>query len=253
MATQIGVHSIGFTATDALGATTTASVPVDVESGDPVVTRIVNAASHAAEAACSPGALAMIEGRWLTEDTGTKVWANGNATQIISASPTGLTILCPDSAPGTELQFAVQTARGVANPLSTTLQYATPGIFTLDGTGTGQGAIVLEGTSDVAMVRNRQVAGQPAMPGDRIQVFATGIDRLNDVTVQIGQVPVAAQSIDAVVNLPGLYRVVLTVPDAVSKDGDVSLWLAGNSPDGATSRSNAVSVVLEMVKGEVPR
>ncbi len=81
--TQMGSHAVSFTATDAVGGKSNASVAIDVESGEPVVTRIVNAASHSADAACSAGAMATIEGRWLADGAGTKVWANGVATPIL--------------------------------------------------------------------------------------------------------------------------------------------------------------------------
>lgn len=50
--TQLGAHDIDFTATDSAGGKASASVTVQVDSGDPVVTGIVNAASRSREAVC---------------------------------------------------------------------------------------------------------------------------------------------------------------------------------------------------------
>jgi uncharacterized protein (TIGR03437 family) len=256
-ATQMGSHAITFLAVDSTGAKSTASVPVEVESGQPVATRLVNGATHSA-GACSPGAVATIEGRWLTDGStvsdasgvshelaGTRVWGNGTALPIISASATQVSIVCPDTVPGAALEMVVQTDHGVANTLETTAAYATPGIFTVDGTGTGQGMVVMQTNAGVAMIRNRQVMGQPAAQGDQVIVYATGIERLANVSVQIGGVAVAPTAITAVPNRPGLFQIALTVPNMAREDGDYPLLLTGDAPDGTSLRSNVVTLALE--------
>jgi uncharacterized protein (TIGR03437 family) len=257
-ATQIGSHTIDFAAVDSQGAKSAAAVRVEVESGEPVVQRIVNAASRSPEAACSAGALATIEGRWLTDGAtasdvsghsselaGTRVWADGAAVPILSASATELSILCPDTVAGSEMQLVVQTGHGMAEPLQTVVRSATPGIFSLDGTGAGQGLVLLPGDNAVAMIRNPQVAGQPAIAGDQVAVYATGIERLANVSVQIGEVPVTPASITAVANRPGLYRIAVTVPAENREAGDFPLSLSGDAADGANWHSNVVKVALE--------
>ena len=141
------------------------------------------------------------------------------------------------------MQLVVQTTYGMAAPLQTVAQPAAPGIFSLDGTGAGQGLVLLPGDNTVAMVRNPQVAGQPAIPGDQIVAYATGIERLTNVSIQIGQVPVTPESITAVANRPGLYQIAVTVPTAEA--GDVPLFLSGDAPDGASWHSNIVKIALE--------
>jgi uncharacterized protein (TIGR03437 family) len=258
--TQPGSYTLSFSAVDSAGRSSAASVPVEVESGDPVAMRVVNAASHSPEAACSAGAIATIEGRWLTDGStaadasggsselaGTKVWANGAAISILSASSTELKVLCPNSVPGSEIQFVVESAHGAASPLTTTVRDATPGIFSLDGTGAGQSMTLLNDTGGLAMVRNHQVAGQPAVSGDQVLVYATGIGRLANIMVQVGDVQVAPAAIDAVPSQPGLWRIAITVPDLAGKEGDLPLSLAGDTADGARSRSNVVTVALEPI------
>ena len=255
--TQIGSHVIAFSAVDAAGAKATALVPVEVESGDPVVTRIVNAASRSQEGACSPGAMASIEGRWLTDGSavsdatgsstelgGTKVWADGTAVAILSASDRELRIVCPDSIPGSEVQFVVQTDHGVTTPLQTTIHGATAALFSVDGTGAGQGMVALTGTKGVAMIRNREVAGQPAIPGEQVLVYATGLQQSANISVQIGEVEVAPLSIQAVANQPGLYQIAVTVPEG-GEEGNLPLSLSGDAPDGVRWHSNVVTFALE--------
>jgi len=257
--TQLGAHQINFTAIDSAGGKSNASVTVQVDSGEPMVTDIVNAASRSREAACSPGAIATIEGRWLTDGAavadatgssmelaGTKVWANGATVPILAASGTAINILCPNSLPGSEIQLVVETHHGTAKPINTTARSAAPGIFSLDGSGTGQGWVTREGTgtNSVAMVRNYRVPAQPAMPGDRLLIYATGIGQLTNVFVQIGESKVPTAVIKPVPNRPGLYQVVVSMPNIVTQKDKLPLSLFGDTPEGSIS-TNLVSIALE--------
>jgi len=177
---------------------------------------------------------------------GTKVWANGTTVPILSASGTELNILCPDSLPGSEIQLVVQTGHGAAKPLRTTARSAAPGIFSLDGSGTGQGWVLGEsaGTNSVAMVRNYRVPAQPAIPGDRLLIYATGVGQLTNTSVQMGEYQVPAAAINPVPNHPGLYQVVVSVPNIVIQKDDLPLSLSGDGPEG-TVRTNPVNIAVE--------
>jgi len=257
--TQLGAHEIGFTAIDSAGGKTSAAVTVQVDSGEPVVTGIVNAASRSPEAACSPSGIATIEGRWLTDGAavsdasgssielaGIKVWANGATVPILSASGTELNILCPDSVPGSDIQLVVETGHGVTAPFGTTARSAAPGIFSLDGTGTGHGWVLREstGTTSVAMVRNYRVPGQPAIAGESLLIYATGVGHLTNISVQIGEYQVPAAAINPVPNHLGLYQVVVSMPNIVMQTDDLPLSLSGDSPEGSIS-TNIVSIAVE--------
>ncbi|MGO9527004.1 MAG: putative Ig domain-containing protein [Verrucomicrobiia bacterium] len=255
--TQLGAHDINFTAIDSAGGKASASVTVQVDSGEPVVTRIVNAATRSRDLACSPGAIAAIEGRWLTDGSaasdpsgnstelaGTKVWADGIPVPILSASGSELNILCPDSMPGSEIQLVVETGHGVAEPRRTTARSAAPGIFSLDGSGLGQGWILLEGTDNVAMIRNYRVPAQPAVPGERLLLYATGIGNLTNISVQIGEYQALPAAVKAVPNHSGLYQVVVSMPDLGLQKNDLPVSLTGEGPEGIV-RTNLVSIAVE--------
>ncbi len=256
-ATQLGAHNITFHATDAKGAERDASVAVQVDSGEPVVTGIVNAATRSRDRACGPGAIAAIEGRWLTDGTaasdpsgnstelaGTKVWADGMPVPILSASSTELSILCPDSVAGSEIQLVVQTGQGAATPLRTVFRPAAPGIFALDGSGKGQGWIEAEGTGAAAVVRNYRVPGQPAIAGERLLIYATGIGNLTGVSVQFGANPALPAAVTAVPNHAGLYRIVVTMPDLDLQQDSLPLLVIGYGPEGTVS-TNVVNIAVE--------
>jgi uncharacterized protein (TIGR03437 family) len=247
---QIGDYSIDFAAVDSAGRKAAASVSVQVESGDPVVARIVNAASRSPEAACSPGAIAAIEGRWLTDgttvsDAETKVWANGAVVAILAASDTELDILCPDASPGSVVEFVVQTRHGLSDEMPTTARSAAPGIFSLDGTGKGQGWVLLKDSAGLAIVRNRRLEGQPAIPGGQVLLYATGIGRLVNISVQIGEFQVTPVAIDAVPEHPGVFQVTVPVPDVGAVNGEVPVSLFGDAPDGGSSHCNVVRMAVD--------
>ena len=79
---------------------------------------------------------------------------------------------------------------GKANPIAATMLATSPGIFTIDGSGNGLGAVLFPGTSAVATARNPVVFGEPAQPGDNLAVRVTGVPADALVYVQMGDVRV---------------------------------------------------------------
>jgi uncharacterized protein (TIGR03437 family) len=151
---------------------------------------VVNAASRSSEVVCGPGAIASIQGRWFTDAStapdpsgtsqelaGVRLFVNGRAVPIIRASATELNFLCPAGTSGSTLEVLVQTEHGTALPMQTTLQAAAPGIFSVDGSGSGQGAAVSCELRRLAMVRTYRFDAQPATAGDHGVVYATGLER----------------------------------------------------------------------------
>ena len=255
--TQIGTHEIKFSAADAAGGSAAASVTVQVDSGEPVVTGVVNAASRVREAACSPGAIAAIQGRWLTngatvedagggstEAAGTKVWANGAAVPVLSASDTELHVLCPDSAPGTEVEFVVQTDHGIADPVRTQALSSSPGLFSLDGSGKGQGKALLRDTNNMAMIRNYRIASQPVAAGEQVISYGTGLGNLSNISVRIGESEITPAAVTPVPGRPGLYQICFTIPPVMPGD-NIPVLLSGNNPEGIRVSTNVVSIAIE--------
>src|SRR5262249_10981312 len=178
-ASQTGTYDLAFSAGGDTG-----HVIVDVGSGTPVVTALVNAATRSAEAVCSPRSMASIEGRWLAEGDdpasdasgaslrllGAAVRVNGRFMPVLYAAPTRIDFLCPEAAPGSALEVAVETAAGMAASVRTTAREITPGVFSVDGSGRGQGLISHAAGSGLVMVRNYRYPSQPARSGDQITV-----------------------------------------------------------------------------------
>ncbi|MGO9617039.1 MAG: putative Ig domain-containing protein [Bryobacteraceae bacterium] len=255
---QQGTYRLAFNATNSAGDTGTASSVVQVDAGEPVVDRVANAASGSIQGACSPGAIARIEGRWLTQGSdasdpsgrslelaGTSVQMEGESVPILYASPTRIDILCPDAVPALPLDIIVRTGGYVSQPVSTMQNAVAPGIFTVDGSGSGQGWVSLAGESKLAMVRNYLSAAEPATAGDRILILATGIAAASNVLVRIGQTEVPVESVAPVPGRAGVSQIAAIVPDGSAAGNSISLSIVGQLPDGSSVGSNSVSLAIE--------
>jgi uncharacterized protein (TIGR03437 family) len=125
------------------------------------ISRIRNAASL--DSRLSPGALAVIAGTDLGT-TSTPVTVAGKAAAVVSASPTQFTIQIPFDAP---LGASTLQVAGSA-PFAITLAQYAPALFTSNSMGFGN----LSGThSDGSPIDDND----PAVPGETISIFATGL------------------------------------------------------------------------------
>jgi hypothetical protein len=111
-ATQAGKHQVTFTATNSAGQTIAAQVTIDVTSGIPTVAP--------AGQTCSPGAVELLSGSWLsdpgtalsdpsgnsTDLGGTKVKVDGQYVAVLSASPTEVHFVCPSASAGLKSRWA---------------------------------------------------------------------------------------------------------------------------------------------------
>jgi uncharacterized protein (TIGR03437 family) len=276
-ASQIGGHTVQFTATNTAGASSSKNVFVNVGSDTPVILALANAASYVNDGGCSPGAAATFLGEGFAntapkaastspipiEVNGVRVKANGAYMPVFYASETQINVQCPELAPGNPLTLTVESATGISSPLSTTVQYTTPGIFSLDGSGRGQGAILLANTSIVAMPHTDGIPSQPAKPGDFISIYATGLGPVG-ISLSTGQpaptnvlVPATAQ-VDVLIdglkaNIPfaglapgytGLFQVNAQVPTSIHTGDAVSVQIVTHRPDGSIAQSNVVTIAV---------
>jgi len=253
---QQGRHHVVFRAVDSAGDSVTADSILEVDSGTPVVTRVVSAASRSEEAACGPGAIGRLEGRWLAEGqasdpsgnsrelSGTVVRVNGIVAPILSASRSRVDFLCPAAVPGSTLEVALQTSTGAALPVHTVFRHTAPGIFTLDESGSGQGMILHTGTATMAMTPNYRYRSRAALPDEPATIYATGIDPTQQISVIAGGIEVSPQSIIASPDIAGMYQITVTLPSGPA-DGNMAVFLKIKMWDGSIAMSNEVSVATE--------
>jgi uncharacterized protein (TIGR03437 family) len=252
--TQQGTHKVVFTATTAAGDRTTATSEIEVDSGTPEIRRVLNAASRSTETACSPGAIASLEGRWLTageptsdptgestELTGTSVTINGTLVPILAASATRVDFLCPAVPSESTLEITLRTPFGIAGPVQTVSKQASPGIFSIDDSDQGQGAIFHAGTATFAMTPNYRYTARTAVPGEELTIYATGLGTQEGLSVVLGETTIVPQSVTADSVMAGISRISFLVPSAV-RDEIAAVFLKVANPDGSSATSNVVTI-----------
>ena len=227
---DLGVHEIAFTATNTLGAATTRTVKLYVDSGLPVVTKLENGAGSSAPAGCSPGSVATLRGRSLFAGTipasdrsgasaelgGTRVLVNGSYAAVLYASANRVDLLCPAAAAGTRLAITVETAAGQSKELDNVMRTSVPGLFTADDSGAGQAMAVRSGTLDLAAIPNARFSGKAALPGDSLSFLATGIDcspeTAVNLSVHLGSDVLPVTGVKLLAGHAGLCEIQVAVP-----------------------------------------
>ena len=164
----------------------------------PVVTAVANAASYAASAV-SPGEIVTIfgsnmgpasltlyqlttAGSFPTSIAGTQVLFDGAAAPMIYTSQGQVSAMAPYGLAGknstnVQVRFGVVSA-AIAMPV----QPATPGIFSLDASGLGPGAILNQDTS-------LNSGTNPAAKGSVVSIYCTGGGLTNPATVDGSIIP----------------------------------------------------------------
>jgi uncharacterized protein (TIGR03437 family) len=234
----------------------------------------VNAASYRQYAPLAPGALVSVFGSNLgtsTEHAATtplptsladvRAQLGGKVMPLVHAQSGQVNAQVPtDLAPGTTASLVV-TVRGVAAaPDQITVADAQPGIFSTDGSGTGQGAVQISNTAIFA-APGGSVPGSQARPvdrGDYITIYCTGLGATDPpvatgmaapgsppatvktaVTVSIGGIPVPAAFAGLSPGFVGLYQVNIQVPSGVQPGDAVPLIITQ-----AGVSSNTVTVAV---------
>jgi uncharacterized protein (TIGR03437 family) len=261
---QQGSHRITFTATDSAGASSVAQTIVEVDGGKPASLALMNAATRANDLACSPGSLAVITGKWLTESApaidlsaaerelaGSRVKINGDYARLVSVAPTEIQFVCPDLLAGTPMEILVETRSGAAEPLRSVMRAATPGIFSVDGSGRGPAAATIDATPAFAAVRSARSNGQPAQPGDRLLIRATGLGSEGAPSyplVQLGELYVEVESMTPYPGHAGVVAIQVKVPAGTNAGNDIPVRLHLPQPGRSPIGSNTVTVAVEAVR-----
>jgi uncharacterized protein (TIGR03437 family) len=238
-----GTERVTFSASDITQTSTTADVAIQAGDGTPVVESLENAASGSREAVCSSGGLATVRGGWLSKGTaadpsgeslqigGTQVLVNGGPVAVVLASPTAVSFACPEAGVGTTLSVAIQTAAGRSVELTTVMRDSALGVF--------------------PMARDARNAGEPAEPGDVLQIAVTGLPVDADpalVTVQLGDVPVQAEWIRSVAGVMGVTQIGITLPGATPVGDSVPFSVQLHLPTGQIATSQTAHAAIEVIR-----
>jgi uncharacterized protein (TIGR03437 family) len=281
---QVGNHQVTFKASNTASQVTEKVVTIEVVLGTLEITGVTNAASFSSDFSCSPGSLATLWGVGFTEGSGkpatsfplptmlggTRVLINDSPTRLLYVGPKQINLQCPSLPAGTKLAIRVERAdtgkeSGTVSGPALSMKKATPGMFTLDGSGKGQGLVVNARTGKLAMLPNPGVDGQSARAGDHLVIYANGLGEV-DHAVALGE-PAGASPLSRVVasvraklggvytpvtfaglapDLAGVYQVNIFISPDVPSGAKVPLVLELELQDGTILESNPVTIANQV-------
>jgi uncharacterized protein (TIGR03437 family) len=246
-----------------LSGTLAASQPgAQLASATPNFTRasVAQAASQAGGVPIAPGSLITIYGANLADAVSpsqnpTQVLLGNTPLPVLYAGPGQLNVQVPFNAPvNTQAQLSVQRGNVTSVPEQLAVAVAQPGVFTLDGTGSGPGDIF---NSDGVTPAQGDT---PASVGETVVIYATGLGPVtpaikegtpppdsplswtaNEVAVSIDGINAQVSYSGLTPGYPGLYQVNAVVPDG-SNTGNpddevpVKLTVAGYLSPAVTMR-----------------
>ncbi len=182
----------------------------------------------------NPSSLFGTNGRLLTTLGGASVTFNGVSAPLFSSFPGQLNVQVPFELAGPTSATVVVTVGGHASaPQTVPIGPSSPGIFSINGQGTGQGAIVISATGEFAAPVGSisGSAAQPASRGQYITIYCTGLGNVTNrpatgaaalhdplstttetPTVSIGGVPAKVSFSGLTPDLVGVYQVNVEVP-----------------------------------------
>lgn len=217
----------------------------------PSITKaIVNAASYDPQGPAAPGSMIAIFGNKLafsqasasaplpTTLGGSSVLLAGITIPLVYSSNGQLNGIVPfETSVNTTQQVIVSRGSSFSVPQPITVAAAAPGVFTKDGSGTGQGLIF--GT-DASAAQNTADPTHPVKAGDTVMILCTGLGQVspavatggpapltpqssavNPVTVSIGGVTASVSFAGLTPGAAGIYQVNAVVPPGVSAGDQV--------------------------------
>ncbi len=223
---------------------------------------IVNGASFALNPAAivSPGSIISIFGTNLAATTAvasslplpirlanTTVAIGGMPAPLLSVTPTQINAQVPFELTGTTASLVVQNGAAPATSVVLTVTPVLPGIFSLDSSGGGPGAITRASTQLLV------TADAPVSTGEFVQIFATGLGKVvpavlsgrgggsqplsetsSPITVTMNGVPVPVNYAGLAPGLVGVYQVNARVPVGISGTVEVRLSVERTSSNAVT-------------------
>jgi uncharacterized protein (TIGR03437 family) len=234
-----------------------------------------NTASGQPGDSCSPAGLATLSGSGFTTQTpqaaasiplpttlaGVQVTVNGQLAPLMMVSSAQVNFQCPVLPSGSPLTITLQAENSSEYSIQSVMEAARPGLFSMDTTG--QGLITISGTNEIAMPRKNGVQSRPALRGEVLSIFATGLgqtidsiptgtaapqNRLvrlsNTIKVVVGGVELDPLFSGLAPGTVGLYQVNAKLPAEVPAGAAVPMAIRVILPDGTVEESNAVTVAI---------
>jgi len=199
---------------------------------------------------------------------GVQVMVNGVAAPIYYVSPSQIDFVMPWETTGTEVNIAVRSGSAVSNTVTAVVDPA-PQIFTTNQAGSGQGAVLIAGTSTIVAGVGVFPGSRPAAKGEYISIYATGLGAVQNPpadgaldttlapavvqpTVQIGCLAsngtpefcaAPVQFAGLAPGFVGLYQVNVQIPTTAMSGNFVPLELVYAQSEGRPS--NIVTIAVQ--------
>ncbi len=209
---------------------------------------VVNAASSAPPGnPISPGEFVTLYGTGLAKSNqtaappyppslnGVSVSINNKPVPLYFVSPGQLNVLVPFATTGPTATIVVQNNGVNSNTVTVPVAATSPGIYSLDQSGSGGGAIL---HADYSLVS----PAKPAVAGETVLVFLTGLGAVTpslsdgtagtagtlyradtDLVVYVGGQPATVLFKGQAPGFPGLYQLNVTLPQALKGPGNLPL------------------------------
>ena len=209
---------------------------------------VVNAASSApAGNPISPGEFVTLYGTGLAKSNqtaappyplslnGVSVLINNKPAPLYFVSPEQLNVLVPFATTGPTATIVVQNGGVNSNTVTVPVAATSPGVYTLDQSGSGGGAIL---HADYSLVN----AAKPAIGGETVLIYLTGLGTVTpgltdgtagtittlytvdaDVVVYVGGEQATVLFKGLAPGYPGLYQLNMTLPQFLKASGNLPL------------------------------
>ncbi len=197
------------------------------------------------------------DGKLVTKLAGAEVAINGEPVPIFYSTPAQLGIQIPTDLAGATASIQVTANGQTSAPQTISIDPLSPGIFSTNQSGHGQGAILIANTNTL-VAPTGSIPGRttrPAKPGEFITIFCTGLGQVSPLlatglpattnttvatpTVTIDGAPAAVQFSGMAPGFVGLYQVNVQVPPGTRSASDIPVVLTiGGKP------SNTVTIAV---------
>ena len=190
-------------------------------------------------------------GQLPTSLSGVVVRVNRVAAPLLYVSPTQINFLIPKDVEVGPAQIEVSTGQGGLRSTSVAIGSVAPALFSIDGSGTGAGAVQNGVTYSLGPFEVTTAANPTADKRTRITLYATGI-RKADVTAVTSvaiiasgvRVPLTVEYSGPTPGFFGLDQINVVLPEQLDAAGVVGFQVQANSVDS--------NVVTAIIRARVP-
>jgi uncharacterized protein (TIGR03437 family) len=277
--TQAGTYTLTVTATNSAGASSTQQTRIRILREEADILGIQNAADIQSSNFCSPGSwVALFGAGFTTLDPmvaevvplptslgGVQVQVNDSPVPLMYASESQINFQCPRLPIGSAIQVTVKTETGFTSlAYSGTMREATPALFTLDYSGSGQGVVLIADSNELAMPTTEAIPSRPARRGESLTIYANGLGEVQEevavgsptpldhpvgmkyaVRVLLGGVAISPDFAGLAPGTIGIYQINVPVTTEVPIGLAVPLRVEVTLGDGSILSSNEVTVAIE--------